>query len=123
MATRIDTVEFICDQAGLGKRLTFRKMFGEYALYLDGKVVALICDDQLYLKPTPEGLKTLGSVSEAPPYPGAKNHYLLSSVLDDPDRLSMALQVTARALPDPRPKAARPSQKAVPRAKKRKGPK
>ena len=42
MATRIGTVEFICDQAGLGKRLTFRKMFGEYALYLDGKVVALL---------------------------------------------------------------------------------
>ena len=107
MATRIDTVEFICDQAGLGKRLTFRKMFGEYALYLDGKVVALVCDDQLYLKPTPEGLKYLGSVSEAPPYPGARNHYLLSSVIDDPDRLSMALQVTARALPEPRPKARR----------------
>ena len=107
MATRIDTVEFICDQASLGKRLTFRKMFGEYALYLDGKVVALVCDDQLYLKPTPEGLKYLGSVSEAPPYPGARNHYLLSSVIDDPDRLSMALQVTARALPEPRPKARR----------------
>jgi TfoX/Sxy family transcriptional regulator of competence genes len=123
MATRIGTVEFICDQAGLGKRLTFRKMFGEYALYLDGKVVALICDDQLYLKPTPEGLKSLGSVSEAPPYPGAKNHYLLSSVLDDPDRLSAALLVTARALPAPRPKAARSGQKSAPEAKKRKAPK
>ena len=107
MATRIDSVEFICDQAGLGKRLTFRKMFGEYVLYLDGKVVALICENQLYLKPTPEGLKCLGSVSEAPPYPGAKKHYLLSSVLDDPELLRMALQVTARALPEPRQKARR----------------
>lgn len=105
MATRIGTIEFICDQAGLGRRLTYRKMFREYALYLDGKVVALICGDQLYLKPTPEGLKCLGNVSEAPPYPGAKNHYLLSSVLDDPDRLSTALQVTARALPEPGPKS------------------
>ena len=24
--------------------LSYRKMFGEYALYLDGKVVALVCD-------------------------------------------------------------------------------
>jgi len=123
MATRIGTVEFICDQAGLGKRLAFRKMFGEYALYLDGKVVALICDDQLYLKPTPEGLKCLGSVSEAPPYPGAKNFYLLSSELDDPDQLSEALRVTARALPEPRPKAARSSSKAVPKTKRRRVPK
>jgi hypothetical protein len=64
MATGIGTVQFICDQAGLGKRLAYRKMFGEYALYIDGKVVALVCDDQLFLKPTPEGLAYLGSVSE-----------------------------------------------------------
>jgi TfoX/Sxy family transcriptional regulator of competence genes len=123
MATRIGTVEFICDQAGLGRRLAFRKMFGEYALYLDGKVVALICDDQLYLKPTPEGLKCLGSVTEAPPYPGAKNFYLLSSVIDDPDRLSEALRITAQALPEPRPKSARSSSKSAPGARKRRVPK
>ena len=40
MATELDTVHYLCDQAGLGERLTFRKMFGEYALYVDGKVVA-----------------------------------------------------------------------------------
>jgi TfoX/Sxy family transcriptional regulator of competence genes len=102
MASGINTIQFICDQAGLGKRLTYRKMFGEYALYLDGKVVALVCDDQLFLKPTPEGRKFLGSVSEAPPYPGAKDFYLLSADLDDPDRLSEVLRITARALPEPR---------------------
>ena len=123
MATSVSTVQFICDQAGLGKRLAFRKMFGEYALYFDGKVVALICDDQLFLKPTPEGLGYLGSVSEAPPYPGAKNFYLLSSEIDDPDRLSEALRVTARALPEPRPKAPRSRSKTVAKAKQRKVPK
>jgi TfoX/Sxy family transcriptional regulator of competence genes len=120
MASSIDTVQFICDQAGLGKSLTFRKMFGEYALYLDGKVVALICDDQLFLKPTAEGLGYLGKVSEAPPYPGARNFFLLSSELDDPDRLSGALRVTARALPEPQPKPARSRSAPVRKAKQRK---
>ena len=64
MASRIDTVQYICDQAGLGRRLTFRKMFGEYALYVDGKVVALICDDQLFLKATAEGRAYLGVIVE-----------------------------------------------------------
>jgi TfoX/Sxy family transcriptional regulator of competence genes len=105
MASRIDTVEFICDQSGLGRRLTFKKMFGEYALYLDAKVVAFICDDQLFLKPTPEGRSYLGQVSEAPPYPGAKNYFLLTAELDDPERLMQALRVTANALPEPKPKA------------------
>jgi TfoX/Sxy family transcriptional regulator of competence genes len=116
MASSIDTVQYICDQAGLGRRLAFRKMFGEYALYLDGKVVALICDDQLFLKPTSEGRSYLGKVSEAPPYPGAKNYFLLASELDDPDRLGMALQVTAGALPEPKPRATR-KKRAAPRAR------
>jgi TfoX/Sxy family transcriptional regulator of competence genes len=104
MATSLDTVQYIIDQAGLGRRLTFKKMFGEYALYLDDKVVAFICDDQLFLKPTPEGRSYLGSVIEAPPYPTAKNYFLLVSEPDDPERLSGALKVTAAALPEPRPR-------------------
>ncbi len=120
MGSKVETVQFICDQAGLGKRLTFRKMFGEYALYLDGKVVALICDDQLYLKPTPEGLKFLGAVAEAPPFPGAKNFYLLSSEIDDTELLSGALRVTARALPEPRPKAVRSRSASAGKTKERK---
>ena len=105
MASRIDTVQYICDQAGLGRRLTFRKMFGEYALYVDGKVVALICDDQLFLKATAEGRAYLGVVVEAPPYPGAKNHFQISAEIDDPERLRAVLTITARVLPEAKPKS------------------
>jgi TfoX/Sxy family transcriptional regulator of competence genes len=124
MASNVDTVQYICDQAGLGRRLAFRKMFGEYALYLDGKVVALICDDQLFLKPTSEGRSYLGKVSEAPPYPGAKNYFLLASELDDPDRLGKALQITAGALPQPKPRATRKKRAAAraPNDKKKPSP-
>jgi len=107
MATREDTVQFIADQAGLGKRLEFRKMFGEYALYVDGKVTALVCNDQLFLKPTPEGRRLLGAVTEGAPYPGAKPHLLIAEDLEDPDRLKQVLEITAAALPAPKPKTAK----------------
>ena len=119
MASSIDTVQYILDQAGLGRRLVFKKMFGEYALYLDSKVVALVCDDQLFLKPTLQGKAFLGAVSEAPPYAGAKNFYLLAAELDDPDRLREALRITALALPEPKPKTAKRRSAPV-KAKKRK---
>jgi len=106
MASSSATLQYLCDQAGLGRRLTSRKMFGEYALYLDGKVVALVCDDQLYIKPTAEGRSCLGQVQEAPPYPGAKNYYLLTDELDEGERLAQVLLVTARALPEPKAKRA-----------------
>lgn len=115
MATSPDTVQYICDQAGLGQRLAHRRMFGEYALYLDGKVVALVCDNQLFLKATPEGRACLGEVTEGVPFPGARNFFLLSHELDDPERLREALRVTARALPEAKPKA-----KAKARAKAKK---
>ena len=118
MGSSLVTVQFICDQAGLGKRLTFRKMFGEYALYLDGKIVALVCDNQMFLKPTDEGLAYLGKVSEAPPYPGAKNFYLLSAEVEDADVLQGALLVTARALPEPRPKPPRSAAGSVAKKKR-----
>jgi TfoX/Sxy family transcriptional regulator of competence genes len=107
MASSTDTVQYICDQVGLGRRLAFKKMFGEFALYLDGTIVALVCDDQLFLKPTEKGRAFLGQVKEAPPYPGAKSYFLLTVELDEPDRLREAVLVTAKALPEPKPKVAK----------------
>ena len=103
MTSSAETVQYIVDQAGLGRRLAFKKMFGEFALYLDGKIVALVCDDQLFLKPTESGKAFLGKIKEAPPYPGAKNYYLLIDELDDPERLKEVVLVTAQALPEPKP--------------------
>jgi TfoX/Sxy family transcriptional regulator of competence genes len=97
-------MQFICDQAGLGARLTFRKMFGEYALYLDGKVVALVCDEKLFLKPTAEGKAYLGPMPEGHPYPGSKLFLVMDTELDNPERLAAALEITARALPEPKTK-------------------
>lgn len=105
MASDARTVTFIADQGGLGSRLTFRRMFGEYALYLDGKVVALVCDNKLFLKPTDAGRALLGSPTEAPAYPGSRHYFLLEEELEDPDLLRRALEVTASTLPLPMPKS------------------
>jgi TfoX/Sxy family transcriptional regulator of competence genes len=107
MASHPDMLQFITDQAGLGYELTHKRMFGEYALYLRGKVVAFICDDQLFLKPTPEGRAFLREVIEAPPYPGGKNWFLLTRELDNRERLRGALMVTYEVLPEPEAKVPR----------------
>jgi TfoX/Sxy family transcriptional regulator of competence genes len=80
MATKQSTADYIVDQLG-GLNVRVRKMFGEYALYCDEKVVALICDDQLYVKPTEAGKAVIGTITEGDPYPGAKPHWVV-----DPER-------------------------------------
>jgi TfoX/Sxy family transcriptional regulator of competence genes len=106
MATRADTIAHLLDVLG-SLPLSARKMFGEYALYLDGKVVALVCDDQLYLKPTPAAVASLPGCPTAPPYPGAKPYLLVTDALDDPDRVGLALKAIAADLPTPKPKKPR----------------
>ena len=110
MATRASTVDTLIEQGSGAVRLSAKKMFGEYGLYADGKLVALVCDDQLYLKPTDAGRDVLGAVIEARPYPSAKPCFLISGDRwEDGDWLSRLLEVTAAALPDatPRPRKGR----------------
>ena len=105
MASKQSTVEFISDQLQELGNIRFRKMFGEYALYCNDKVVALICDDQLFLKPTEGGKSVISNLELAPPYPGAKDYYLITEdYWDDRDYLVELIRVTADTLPVPKPK-------------------
>ncbi|HLK15474.1 MAG TPA: TfoX/Sxy family protein [Fimbriimonadaceae bacterium] len=77
MATKPETVDYLKAQlAGVGD-FRIKAMFGEYALYLDEKLVALICDDRLFVKKTKFGDATLGEGHDCPPYPGAKPSLLI----------------------------------------------
>lgn len=102
MATEQGFVDYVCDQLQGAGRISTRRMFGEYALYSDGKVVALLCDNQFFLKPTDAARALLPRVKEGLPYPGAKPHLLLDEVLEDSELLSRLVAVTARELPPPK---------------------
>jgi len=77
MATQKETVDFILSKLRDTKRFTARAMFGEYALYADGAVVALICDDRLFVKILPVSAALEEQCEKGEPYPGAKPHYLV----------------------------------------------
>lgn len=80
-------------------------MFGEYALYCDGKVVALICDDQLFVKQTDKGENFIGNPIFKAPFPGAKFWFLITGDLwDDSEWLTELIKITADQLPIPKPK-------------------
>jgi TfoX/Sxy family transcriptional regulator of competence genes len=90
-------VAFIRDQMAGAGSISARKMFGEFAIYCGGTVVALVCDNQLFVKPTVAGKALLRDPSLAPPYPGAKPYFLMDN-LDDGESLSAIIAATAREL-------------------------
>ena len=104
MATDREFVEFITDQLRPECEASARAMSGEYALYSKGKVVALICDNQLFVKPTDAGRAHIGDCVEAPAYPGARMSFLIEDEIEDREWLSELIGITERELPEPKPK-------------------
>lgn len=104
MASDLGFVEFVVDQMENAGAITYRKMFGEYAVYCEGKVVALVCDNQLFIKPTSAGNSYIGNVVEAPPYPGAKPFFLIAEQIEDKGWIGNLVRLTERELPEPKPK-------------------
>ncbi len=107
MASNQSTVDYIVDQLSAAGVVSARKMFGEYGIFCDGKMSALVCDDRLFVKPTPGGRAFIGEdfIEEDSPYPGAKACLLISGdKWDDAEWLSELLRITTQELPLPKKK-------------------
>jgi TfoX/Sxy family transcriptional regulator of competence genes len=106
MATKQSTMEYMEDQLADVPGVRSRKMFGEYALYVGDKVVALVCDDTLYVKITDPGREYVGErYEEGIAYPGAKPSILIDAdLVEDREWLSELIRITEAALPESKPK-------------------
>jgi len=111
MASDQQFVDFVLEQIENAGEITYKKMFGEYGIYADGKIFALICDNKLFIKPTAGGRKFIGQVVEALPYPGAKPSFLIEDKIEDRRWLSELVRISLKELPMPKPKKKRERRK------------
>jgi TfoX/Sxy family transcriptional regulator of competence genes len=111
-------VTFVCEQLRGAGEISSRRMFGEAAIYFEDKVVGLVCDNQLFIKATGPGRAKIGTPTEAPPFPGASNWFLMAD-LDDPEFLAELVRTTAAALPQPKIKAKK-TPRSTPKSRARK---
>jgi TfoX/Sxy family transcriptional regulator of competence genes len=103
MASRQGTVDFILEQIAQAGAVSAKKMFGEYGIFCNGKLVALICDDQLFVKPTAVGKAYMDEVIEAEPYPGAKPYFAIAGdKWDDNEWLTELVKISTAELPMPK---------------------
>lgn len=112
MSSSQSTVDFILEQIREAGSVSSRKMFGEYAIYCQQKTVALVCDDQLYVKPTAAGKAFVGTFVEGFPFEGAKPWlYISGDHWDDHEWLTRLIVITAQELPLPKKKTPRKKSK------------
>lgn len=103
MSTSKSYVDYIMDQLSEISGVSAKKMFGEYGLFMSGKMVGIIADDNLYIKQTDQGREVLDDVILGQPYPNAKPYFLIENT-DNRMMLMELLVRTERALPLPKSK-------------------
>ena len=113
MGTSADTMEFLLDQLSEVPNLHTRKMFGEYCLYLAGKPIAFVCDDELFIKPNDAAAAFIGQPVMGHAYPGSKLYIRITpDQWEDREWLAQVVHLTYEALPEPAPRKPRAKKKS-----------
>ena len=102
MATTKDYIEYVCERLHGAGGLRYRKMFGEYMVYVNDKPVLLVCDNTVFVKIVPELAALMADAERGLPYEGAKEHDVLD--LENTVLLERVLPVLEAATPLPKPR-------------------
>lgn len=97
MASHPDFVTYVAEQLREAGAIRSRKMFGEYGLYCDDVFFAVICDDQFFVKVTPQGEAAFPDLPKVPPYEGAKDSFLVEDV-EAREQMTELARITCEAL-------------------------
>ena len=107
MATSQEYIEFVCEQLVGIENVRYKKMFGEYMVYVNDKPVLLVCDNTVYIKKLPEIEELMSGAECGVPYDSAKEHYILD--IEDRKLTAKAVEILERITPVPKKKAKKKS--------------
>ncbi|MDR1952290.1 MAG: transcriptional regulator [Elusimicrobiota bacterium] len=102
MASDLDYVQFVVDQIKTDETITYKKMFGEYLIYLNSKPVVMICDNTVFVKILDCIKHLMENAQKGFPYEGAKEHYIID--VDDGEHLSNVINILEKNAPIPKNK-------------------
>lgn len=102
MATSVEYIEYVCEQIrGVGF-IRYKKMFGEYMVYINDKPILLVCDSTVYVKCLDCISELMKDAQTDNPYNGAKVHYILD--IEDTDLCQKVIGILENVTPIPKPK-------------------
>jgi TfoX/Sxy family transcriptional regulator of competence genes len=102
MATTINFIEYVCDQIMGTGAIRYRKMFGEYMVYVNDKPILLVCDNNVYVKKLDCLTEKMQEAQVGFPYNGAKEHYILDIDNMDLSKEVVSLLESVTTLPIPK---------------------
>lgn len=102
MSTSKEYIEYVCEQLYGIEDVTYKKMFGEYYVYIRQKPVLLVCDNCVMVKKVPELAELMKDAPDALPYEGAKLHYVLD--IEDHELVTSVIEILLSVTPIPKRK-------------------
>lgn len=102
MATTVDYIEFVCEQIQSAGAVRYRKMFGEYMVYVNEKPILLVCDNTVFVKMLPELAKVMTGAETGLPYEGGKEYYILD--IEDRSKIRTVIGILEPITPRPKPR-------------------
>ncbi len=105
MSTPLSYIEYVADTLSYFPNLRYRKMFGEYMVYINDKPIILVCDSIPYVKKLPEIADLMANAACGTPYDGAREHYILD--IEDRPHAEQILTILETITPLPKPKKSR----------------
>lgn len=102
MATTVDYIEYVCEQIKGSYAVRYKKMFGEYMVYVNDKPVLLVCDNCVFVKTLKELSALMSDAELGIPYGGAKEHYILD--IENADLVNAVIEILERVTLLPKPK-------------------
>ena len=100
MASSREYLDFVLDQLSALDGISYKKMMGEFIIYLRGKIVGGIYDDMFLVKPVPSAMQLIPELRFVSPYPGAKEMLVVDNI-DDRDFLTELVGTMYDELPVP----------------------
>lgn len=102
MPTTVDFIEFVCDQIRNIGDIRYRKMFGEYMVYVNDKPILLVCDNTVFVKMIDCVKEKMKNADSSIPYSGSKPYYILD--IDNREFSNEIVMILEQYTPIPKPK-------------------
>lgn len=102
MATTNEYIEYVCEQInGIGV-IRYKKMFGEFMIYVNDKPVIIVCNNNAFVKKLDCIEEMMKDAKLGYPYKGAKEHYVLD--IDNSDFCKKIVTKVEEVTPIPKPR-------------------
>lgn len=102
MATTNEYIEYVCEQInGIGD-IRYKKMFGEFMVYVNEKPVIIVCNNNTFVKKLECIEEMMKDAKVGYPYKGAKEHYVLD--IDNSDFCKKIVSKVEEVTPVPKPR-------------------